>query len=123
MSEFRSDQDMPLDATVNSMQALDEPAAVAPAYESALRVYVSGDEASEAAAPGLAEDIRLLIQEFFSRPVEERQEAPERTRSSQHPDIQISLIGLRLDPGEEAPLHDLIHAFIHKRVRNEGTEP
>src|SRR5436190_20241455 len=101
VADSPSDGAIPLDATVGSLDQLEEAAPFASAADVPVRVSITGDAVANPAAMGLAEDVSLLIHRFVQRPASAAQE---RTRteaprvSGADGDIQIALHGLPLDP-------------------------
>jgi hypothetical protein len=113
-----------LDATVGSLDHLEEAVPFASAADVPVRISITGDAASDPAAMGLAEDLSLLIQGFMQRPAPAAQE---RTRteaprvSGPDVDIQIALHGLQLDPETEDELQHLIRELVRDRVARAET--
>jgi hypothetical protein len=124
VADSPSDGAIPLDATVGSLDDLEEAVPFASAADVPVRISITGDAVSDPAAMGLAEDLSLLIQGFMQRPASATQE---RTRtealrvSGPDVDIQIALHGLQLDPDAEDELQHLIRALVRDRVARAET--
>jgi hypothetical protein len=124
VADAPSDEAAPLDATVGSLDQLEEAAPFASAADVRVRVSITGDAVPDPAAMGLAEDVSLLIQGFMQRPASAAQE---RTRteaprvSGPDVDIQIAIHGLQLDPEAEDELHQTIRELLRERVAREET--
>ena len=123
MADSPSDEATPLDATVGSLDQVEE-APFASAPDVPVRISLTGDAVSDPAAMGLAEDLSLLIQGFMQRPASA---AKERTRteaprgSGPDIDVQIALHGLQLDPEAEDELHQMIRELVRDRVARAET--
>ena len=124
MADSPSDGAIPLDATVGSLDHLEEAAPFASAADVPVRISLTGDAVSDPAAMGLAEDLGLLIHGFMHRPASAAQEGT-RTEvprvSGPDVDIQIALHGLQLDPEAEDVLHDLIRELVRDRIARAET--
>jgi hypothetical protein len=124
VADSPSDGAIPLDATVGSLDDLEEAVPFASAADVPVRISITGDAVSDPAAMGLAEDLSLLIQGFMQRPASATQE---RTRtealrvSGPDVDIQIALHGLQLDPDAEDELQHLIRELVRDRVARAET--
>jgi hypothetical protein len=124
VADSPSDGVIPLDATVGSLDQLEEAAPFASAADVPVRVSITGDAVPDPAAMGLAEDLSLLIQGFMQRPASAAQE---RTRteaprlSGPAVDIQFGLHGLQLEPEAEDELQHLIRELVRDRVARAET--
>ena len=122
MADSPSDGAIPLDATVGSLDHLEEPVPFGSAADVPVRISITGDAVSDPAAMGLAEDLSLLIQGFIQRPASAAQERAEALRvSGPDVDIQIALHGLQLDPEAEDELQHLIREVVRDRVARAET--
>ena len=121
MPDSPSDEAIPLDGTVGSLDALEVPAPFSSPEDSPLRVFVSGDATSHPAAMGLAEDIGLLVQEFLSARESGAKEQPP-AQSEARADIEIALHGLNLERDEEVHLHHLIRKLVAERTERKEAE-
>ncbi len=125
MADSPSDEAMPLDGTVGSLDHLEEAAPFASAADVPVRISLTGDGVSDAAAMGLAEDLGLLVQGFMQRRASARETV--RTQaprvSGADDEIAIALHGLQLDQEAEDELHQTIRALVRDRVaRAEAAE-
>lgn len=124
MADSPSERAIPLDATVGSLDQLEEAAPFASAADVPVRVSITGDAVPNPAAMGLAEDLSLLIQGFMQRTASAVQgrSRTEATRvSGPAVDIQFALHGLQLDPEAKDELHHLIRELVRDRVARAET--
>jgi hypothetical protein len=124
MSEFPFDPAIPLDGTIGTFFTQPVKQAPAAADQRVLHVALFGDVASDGEPMGLADDLTLLVHTFIrDRASVERETSPTAPAPSSgpHPDIEIALHGLEVNPEEEHKLHRLICDVVRDRVAGEGT--
>jgi len=119
MQDSPFDKSIRLDGSIGTLNALDAPAATGVTAEPTLQVWVGGDGASDSMI--LAEDLRLLVNDFVHR-AKRRTALTQVHESGTQDDIQIAIHGLNLDSSEEQELHRLIrerirHHAAHKETR------